>query len=119
MRCKRRLTRSVVVELSFRVMELDTDRETLVSWSAAIAAFLREYLHLALRPDMTTPFPVRRGIDFVGWKTWWNRRLPRRRTLGDMRARLQTFERAAVRSVWDGAARRSMPGRWCGNAIPG
>jgi RNA-directed DNA polymerase len=85
---------------------LASDRATLVSWSAAIAAFLREHLHLAMRPDMTTPFSVRRGIDFVGWKTWWNRRLPRRRTLGNVRARLQTFERAAVRSVWDGVARR-------------
>jgi hypothetical protein len=56
--------------------------ETLGRWGAAMTAFLHDQLHLTLRPEMTTPFPVRQGIDFVGWKTWWNRRLPRRRTLG-------------------------------------
>ena len=48
---------------------------------------------------------MRQGIDFVGWRTWWNRRLPRRRTLGNLRMRLETFERTAVRPMWDGKAR--------------
>src|SRR5262245_66197908 len=55
---------------------------------------------------MTVPFPVGKGVDFVGWKTWWNRRLPRRRTLGNVRAQLDTFERAAVRLMRGGRARR-------------
>jgi hypothetical protein len=76
---------------------LAPERDTLEQWCAAIVAFLRERLHLALRPEMTTPFPVRQGIDFVGWQTWWNRRLPRRRILGSLRTRLEAFERAAVR----------------------
>lgn len=65
---------------------LAQDRETLVQRCMAIEKFLREQLKLELRLDMLTPFPVGQGIDFVGWKTWWNRRLPRRRTLGSVRA---------------------------------
>jgi hypothetical protein len=83
---------------------LAPDPETLGQWGAAIAAFAQ--LRLTLRPEMTTPFPVRQGIDFVGWRTWWNRRLPRRRTLGNLRTRLETFERTAVRPMWDGTAQR-------------
>lgn len=84
---------------------LAEDRETLVRWREAIAEFLCEQLKLKLRPELTVPLAVGRGIDFVGWKTWWNRRLPRRRTLGSLRARLELFERAAVRPVWSGVAR--------------
>jgi RNA-directed DNA polymerase len=85
---------------------LAQDRQELGQWCAAIEEFLREQLKLELRPEMTDPFPVGRGIDFVGWKTWWNRRVPRRRTLGNVRARLENFERAAVRPVRSGRAQR-------------
>src|SRR5262249_4363291 len=44
---------------------LAPDREALEQWGAAIDTFLRERLHLTLRPELTTPFPVRQGIDFV------------------------------------------------------
>lgn len=84
---------------------LAEDRGTLVQWREAIAEFLREQLKLELRPELTEPLAAGKGIDFVGWKTWWNRRLPRRRTLGSLRARVEGFERSAVRTVWDGLAR--------------
>jgi retron-type reverse transcriptase len=84
---------------------LSRDREDLARWRAEIAEFLRTRLKLELRADWSEPFLVGRGIDFVGWKTWWNRRLPRRRTLGNLRARLDRFERAAVRPLWGGLAR--------------
>lgn len=86
---------------------LAPERAILVRWCAAIEQFLRERLHLALRPDMLAPFRVRRDIDFVGWTTWWNRRLPRRRTVGTLRTRtrLAAFEHTAVRPMWGGAAR--------------
>lgn len=90
---------------------LAADREQLVRWRAGIAAFLRQRLKLALRPEMTAPFRVGRGIDFVGWKTWWNRRLPRRRTLENLRKRLETFECSVVRPVQGGMAQRVDLGR--------
>ena len=64
-----------------------------------ITGFLGDHLRLKLRVEDEQPRPVSRGIDFVGWETWWNRRLPRRRTLGNFRTRLEAFERAAVRRV--------------------
>jgi RNA-directed DNA polymerase len=85
---------------------LAPERDTLVRWQSAIDAFLRERLQLALRPELTTPFLVGKGIDFVGWKTWWNRRVPRRRTLSTIRAKLTTFERGAVHPVSQGRAQR-------------
>jgi hypothetical protein len=51
-------------------------------------------------------FACRRGIEFVGWKTWWDRRLARRRTVGNLSMRIDAFARAAVRPVYQGAARR-------------
>ena len=84
---------------------LAEEPETLIGWREAIVEFLRERLKLELRPEMTEPLAVGNGIDFVGWKTWWNRRLPRRRTLGNLRERVEQFERAAVRPVWSGVAR--------------
>jgi len=85
---------------------LAKDKKVLREWCEAIQEFLREHLKLTLRPEMTTPFPVRRGIDFVGWKTWWNYRLPRRRTLCNLTTRLDRFEQVAVRTTLDGKAQR-------------
>jgi len=85
---------------------LAADKETLSAWQQAIAQFLQTRLKLALRPDMLTPFQIKKGIDFVGWKTWWNRRVPRRRTLSNVYRRLKTFERLAVRPAWDGVGTR-------------
>jgi retron-type reverse transcriptase len=84
---------------------LAEEPERLIGWREAIVEFLHERLKLELRPEMTEPSAVGKGIDFVGWKTWCNRRLPRRRTLRNMRERLEQFERAAVRPVWSGVAR--------------
>jgi RNA-directed DNA polymerase len=76
---------------------LSPDPAVLVQWRAAIEAFLRERLGLRLRADSPEPFPVSRGVDFVGWKTWWNRRVPRRRTLESLRRRLEGFQGVAIR----------------------
>jgi len=85
---------------------LAEDGATLSQWCDAIQQFLREQLKLSLRPEMTTPFAVKRGIDFVGWKTWWNYRLPRRRTLDTVSKKLDDFERRAVRPALGGLAQR-------------
>lgn len=70
----------------------------------AIAGFLRERLRLELRGDAADPVRVARGVDFVGWKTWWDRRLPRRRALGNLHVRLDAFARCAVRPAFSGRA---------------
>lgn len=65
---------------------LSTDAAELARARAEIAMFLRERLRLELRPEPRDPFPITWGVEFVGWKTWWNRRLSRRRTLGTSRS---------------------------------
>jgi RNA-directed DNA polymerase len=85
---------------------LVTDRKTLTEWCKAIADFLRIQLKLSVRPEMTAPFLVNRGIDFVGWKTWWNYRLPRRRTLINLAMKIDSFERTAVRPALGDLAQR-------------
>ncbi len=105
----RRHKRTTANALAFEVnaeANLLALQQELVQWCAAIEGFLQERLKLELRPELTAPFPVGKGIDFVGWKTWWNRRVPRRRTLGNVRTRLETFERVAVRPMRGGMARR-------------
>jgi len=85
---------------------LAPEQETLLAWCAAIEDFLRLRLQLALRPETTIPIEVRKGVEFVGWKTWWNRRLPRRRAFGQVRKRLDDFEHAALRPAAGGKAVR-------------
>jgi len=85
---------------------LSTSRDQLAEWRAQIGEFLDTRLKLRLRPDTRDPFPVSLGVDFVGWKTFWNYRLPRRQTLRSGARRLQQFERQHVMGMWNGAAQR-------------
>ncbi len=85
---------------------LGSDPEELASWQGKIEGFLAERLGLALRRDRARPVPATRGVDFVGWKTWWSHRVPRRRTLGNLRTRVARFEREALRPACRGRARR-------------
>jgi hypothetical protein len=71
--------------------------ETLVVWREAIRTMLAERLGLALRGEGEEPYPVARGVVFVGWRTWWDHRVPRRRTVGNVTTRLDHFARRHVR----------------------
>ena len=83
------------------------DPAMLLAWREQIRAFARARLLLALRPDGNEPFPVHEGVTFVGWKTWWSHRVPRRQTLRNLDARLANLERQLVlRPVSNGAACR-------------
>jgi hypothetical protein len=84
---------------------LSDDPDQLVRWRDEIVEFLRDRLGLALRADGAAPFRVGRGIDFVGWKTWQDHRLPRRRTLDALGRRLDAFQRTLVRPMGRGIGR--------------
>jgi len=103
---KRTLTCRYYLRYVDDMVLLSPNPAELVQWRAEIEAFLQTRLRLTLRPDHQEPFPVGRGIEFVGWKTWWDRRVPRRRTLGNLRGRLQQFEREAVRPALGPFAQR-------------
>lgn len=76
---------------------LAPDPQILCVWREEIATFLAERLHLQLRADGDEPFPVARGIDFVGWKTWASHRVVRRRTVAALEDRVRQAERVLVR----------------------
>jgi len=84
---------------------LADDPERLRGWHAKIAGFLAERLHLALRAEAAEPRPVGAGVMFVGWRTWWSHRVPRRQTLGNLARRLAGFERVLCEPALAGAAR--------------
>jgi len=85
---------------------LSEDPRQLEAWHVEIERFLAERLQLSLRPDRARPCLVSCGVDFVGWRTWWGHRIPRRRTLAALDARLAGFARAAVRRSRDGKSVR-------------
>jgi RNA-directed DNA polymerase len=103
---KRKLKCRCYVRYVDDLVLLANDADTLARWCEAIEEFLREKLKLSLRPEMKRPFAVKRGIDFVGWKTWWTHRLPRRRTLANLASKVERFERRAVRPALGGLAQR-------------
>lgn len=76
---------------------LADDPETLRRWRDAIRSFALSRLRLRLRTDGDEPFPVSRGIDFAGWKTWADHRLPRRRTLAALDRRVREAGRHLLR----------------------
>jgi hypothetical protein len=94
---KRRLGVRWYVRYVDDVILLAPRPETLVVWRAAIRTMLAERLSLALRGEGAEPFPVARGVVFVGWRTWWDHRVPRRRTIGNVTTRLDHFARRHVR----------------------
>jgi len=116
---KRELRCRMYVRYVDDLILLDSDRDRLTQWRDQIGRFLGERLKLGLRVDSVDPRPANRGIDFVGWKTFWGHRLPRRRTLAQCSARLRRFEKHALRPMWNGLVRRvdvvpassSYPGR--------
>ena len=97
---------------------LHADAEMLCRWRDAINAFLEERLKLRLRERDAAPTRVERGIDFVGWTTFWNHRRPRGRTLASCEARLRRFARRQLRPHWGGIALRLDVERQPG-ALPG
>lgn len=59
---------------------VDTDKERLKEVLAAIATFLRERLHINLNRK-TSLFPASHGIDFVGYRVFTHKILPRKRNI--------------------------------------
>jgi hypothetical protein len=117
---KRTLTCPFYVRYVDDMVLLSEERDELVAWRGEIERFLRERLLLELRADGQEPVPVRHGIDVVGWKTWWNRRLPRRQAVGNLLQRVDRFERRALRPACGGLALRiGLVARKSGRVRPG
>lgn len=67
---------------------LHEDKRQLLAWQRDIEHFLSTKLFLRLNPK-TQVFPISRGIDFLGYRTWPRRRLLRKSSARRMTARLR------------------------------
>lgn len=74
---------------------LDPEPGRLRDWRQAIARFLDERLHLALKAE-PEPRPVTDGADFLGYIVRPDYRLVRRRVVGNLRLKLASFARDFV-----------------------
>ncbi|MCK6556940.1 DUF4258 domain-containing protein [Candidatus Binatia bacterium] len=75
---------------------LHTDAAVLTHWRDALIAFVDERLRLRWREPEAIPQAVGRGVDFVGWNTFWSHRVPRRQTVRNCARRMSTFEEEHV-----------------------
>jgi hypothetical protein len=85
---------------------LHDDPDALRHWREEIRDFLAARLKLRLREPDVEARSVGRGIEFVGWKTFGNHRVPGRQPLANCATRLRRFERWEMRPMWNGAAWR-------------
>ncbi|MFT4572233.1 MAG: RNA-directed DNA polymerase, partial [Candidatus Binatia bacterium] len=93
---KRKLRCRYYVRYVDDMMLLAESPDQLLRWREQIAIFLRDRLRLELKAGQRELISLREGVEYIGWKTWWNRRVPHRRTLGRLRTRLASFERVAA-----------------------
>lgn len=67
---------------------LHNDKRQLHQWKTEIEDFLKYKLRLDLN-SKTSIFPVSRGVDFIGYRTWATHKLLRKRSIIGMRRKLR------------------------------
>ncbi|MEW6115683.1 MAG: reverse transcriptase/maturase family protein [Nitrospirota bacterium] len=67
---------------------LHNDKKVLHQWMAQVGEFLRERLKLELHAK-TSVFPISRGVDFLGYRTWPTHKLLRKRNIIGMKRKLK------------------------------
>ena len=95
---KRRLRCRYYVRYVDDIVMLAEGRTQLLRWRQEIEQFLHARLGLTLRAERQEAVFVRRGIEFVGWRTWWNHHVPRIGTVSRMGGAVDVFRRRRVRT---------------------
>ncbi len=75
---------------------LHESKEQLGIWKKDIDKFLRDKLKLELHPEKSKISPVSRGIDFVGFRSFYHFRLLRKRNITNMRIKLLLFSKSEM-----------------------
>jgi hypothetical protein len=68
---------------------LDTDKTKLFKLRDLIREFLNEKLNLKLHPKKSEYFPIKKGIDFLGYTVFWNYITLRKSTVKRFKKRLK------------------------------
>jgi RNA-directed DNA polymerase len=71
---------------------LHHSREQLEKWKKQINSFLKENLKIELHPEKSRIIPLSKGVDFVGFRTFYYYRLLRKRNVKKMLVKIKLFK---------------------------
>lgn len=91
---------------------LHSSREQLKEWKKEVEIFLKNKLKLELHPEKSKIINLSRGVDFVGFRNFYNYRLLRKRNIGNIRRKISLFNQGKIgkdkfKEIWQG---------WCAYA---
>ena len=75
---------------------LHNSKKQLETWKAEIDKFLKENLKLELHPDKSKIVSLSRGIDFVGFRNFWNYKLLRKRNIRKILSKIDCYKRGEI-----------------------
>lgn len=71
---------------------LHTSKSQLILWKKEIENFLKEKLKLELHPCKSRIMNLSRGIDFVGFRNFYNYKLLRKRNINSMKRKINSYQ---------------------------
>jgi hypothetical protein len=75
---------------------LHTSRKQLDIWKSEIDEFLREKLKIELHPQKSRIIPLPRGVDFIGFRNFYNFRLLRKRNVRSMERKVELYKKEII-----------------------
>jgi hypothetical protein len=71
---------------------LHKSAKQLSTWKNQIDSFLQNNLKIQLHPDKSRIIPIKRGIDFVGFRNFYHHRLLRKRNIKSMFKKIKMYK---------------------------
>ena len=75
---------------------LHSSKSQLRFWTKEIEKFLKEKLKLELHPDKSKIINLSKGIDFVGFRNFYNHRLLRKRNIKNIKRKIDLFHKSKI-----------------------
>jgi RNA-directed DNA polymerase len=75
---------------------LDERREKLIDWKKEIDNFLKQELKIELHPDKSRIVLLSKGIDFVGFRNFYYYKLLRKRSIRNMKRKIDLFKHGLI-----------------------
>ena len=75
---------------------LHKSKKQLQIWKNEVDKFLRIKLKIELHPDKSRVINLSRGVDFVGFRNFYNHTLLRKRNIGNMKRKINLFNKQEI-----------------------
>ncbi len=75
---------------------LHQSRENLEIWKGQINEFLNNRLKLKLHPDKSKIISLSRGVDFIGFRNYWNHKLLRKRNINNIKSKIEDYYKGLI-----------------------